>query len=270
MPPKKKSKKNTEGTLKHFIDVLRQVSKLYEKEGETHKAKTFSNGAKNLTTFGDVTNKTEEVLESSKAFKDVKGVGKSILAMMDEFIETGTCLRIKELEQVTLGDDITREDLRELVINGDEENRHREALEQLIKEEEAFLKQAKTDLRKALDKFPYAKITYNPEERFGLISQMTHEDKATVIPWGNHKMRIYHCHADHEEATIRVKCGDFDDQVTCRRWNCNCGMLEDQWGTNLSSFCENEYLQSLNPEGDLEDVAYEIFRDTYDLRHVPE
>ena len=45
---------------------------------DTHKAKTFSNGATNLTTFGDVTNKTEEVLKSSKAFKDVKGVGKSV------------------------------------------------------------------------------------------------------------------------------------------------------------------------------------------------
>ena len=35
-------------------------------------------------------------LKSSKDFKDVKGVGKSTLEMLDEFIKTGTCSRLDE------------------------------------------------------------------------------------------------------------------------------------------------------------------------------
>ena len=34
-------------------------------------------------------------------------------------------------------------------------------------------------------------------------------------------------------------------------------------------FTDNEYLQALNPEGDLEDLVYEIF-DPFDLKEVPE
>jgi len=268
----KKARTNPKRTITDFVFILETISNLYSNTGDEGRAKTFSTASQNLATFAELTKKTLTPLTSSKDCKDVKGVGKSILAMMDEFIETGTCARIKELEQVTLGDGITREDLRELVINGDDENRHRQALEQLIKEEDTFLKAAKTDLRKALDKFPYAKITYNPENHnpLGLISQMTHEDKATVIPWGKHNMYIYHVCACHDEATIRVKCGDFDDHVTCCRWNTHCGMLDDQRDYSLMNFCENKYLQSLNPKGDLEDVAYDIFNDTYDLREVPE
>ena len=34
-------------------------------------------------------------------------------------------------------------------------------------------------------------------------------------------------------------------------------------------FTENEYLQSLNPEGDLEELVYEIF-EPFDLKDIPE
>ena len=37
-------------------------------------------------------------LEISQDFKDVKGVGKSTLEMLDEFIKTGTCSILDELE----------------------------------------------------------------------------------------------------------------------------------------------------------------------------
>ena len=53
----------------------------------------------NLCAFADVTNKELDVpLKSSEDFKDVKGVGKSTLEMLDEFIKTGTCSRLDELE----------------------------------------------------------------------------------------------------------------------------------------------------------------------------
>ena len=42
----------------------------------------------------------------SKDYKNIKGVGKSTLELMDEFIKTGTCARLEELrgagEQVAL------------------------------------------------------------------------------------------------------------------------------------------------------------------------
>ena len=57
-------------------------------------------------------------------------------------------------------DGITRDELRDLVLAGKNEDKHTEALEQLYQEEDAFLKQAEKDLNKALGMFPYKKMTY--------------------------------------------------------------------------------------------------------------
>ena len=56
---------------------------------------------------------------------------------------------------------ITREALRELVRAGNYEEKYRDAYEQLIKEENAFLEKAKTGLREALEDFPYQEVAYD-------------------------------------------------------------------------------------------------------------
>jgi hypothetical protein len=45
-------------------------------------------------------------------------------------------------------------------------------------------------------------------------------------------------------------------------------MLEDG-NSECYCFTENEYLQSLNPEGDLEELVYQIF-EPFDLKDIPE
>ena len=66
-------------------------------------------------------------------------------------------------------DGITRDELRDLVLAGKNEDKHTEALEQLYQEEDAFLKQAEKDLNKALGMFPYKKMTYTLEDGLGLL-----------------------------------------------------------------------------------------------------
>ena len=43
----------------------------------------------------------------------------------------------------------------------------------------------------------------------------------------------------------------------------------DNGNDECCCFTENEYLQSLNPEGDLEELVYEIF-EPFDLKDIPE
>ena len=94
MPPRKKQK-----TLRDFTLVLSTISNLYEEKGDVGRSRSFSTASTNLCAFADVTNKKLDApLKSSEDFKDVKGVGKSTLEMLDEFIKTGTCSRLDELE----------------------------------------------------------------------------------------------------------------------------------------------------------------------------
>jgi hypothetical protein len=95
MPPRKKQK-----TLRDFTLVLSTISNLYEEKGDVGRSRSFSTASTNLCAFADVTNKKLDApLKSSEDFKDVKGVGKSTLEMLDEFIKTGTCSRLDELEE---------------------------------------------------------------------------------------------------------------------------------------------------------------------------
>ena len=73
---------------------------------------------------------------------------------------------------------------------------------------------------------------------------------------------------DHDEATVHIKCEAFDDTLTCGRWSCGCYMW-DNGNDECCCFTQNEYLQSLNPEGDLEELVYEIF-EPFDLKDIPE
>jgi hypothetical protein len=43
----------------------------------------------------------------------------------------------------------------------------------------------------------------------------------------------------------------------------------DNGNDECCCFIENEYLQSLNPEGDLEELVYQIF-EPFDLKDIPE
>lgn len=266
--------------------ILGTLSNLYEKKGDHGRAKSFSGAVKSLERFASPSNE----LTDSTEYENIKGVGKSTLELMDEFIKTGTCARLDELEdsgvkQVSLISDepteadlelgvfdcmdeekrsalflydpvdkyplykdiedtfseqiheeegdlldkamsdgrygfdenvteeafeyyagygylseeyrhwekyffvrkatakdrklndwegdadpdwqkpekngITREELRDLVRDGNYEEKYRDAYEQLIKEENAFLEKAKTDLREALEDFPYQEVAYD-------------------------------------------------------------------------------------------------------------
>ncbi|MBJ62406.1 MAG: hypothetical protein CMB57_04055 [Euryarchaeota archaeon] len=97
MPPRKKQKT----TLRDFTLVLSTISNLYQEKGDVGRSKSFSNASTNLCAYADLTKKKLDApLKSSKDFKDVKGVGKSTLEMLDEFIKTGKCARLEELEEV--------------------------------------------------------------------------------------------------------------------------------------------------------------------------
>ena len=89
MPPKKKAKTTAKRTMQDFVLVLSTLSNLYEREGDARRAQSFSASAKSLEKFG-----LKKVLTSSADYEDVKGVGKSTLQLMDEFIESGTCARL--------------------------------------------------------------------------------------------------------------------------------------------------------------------------------
>ena len=392
MPPKKTAKTNGR-TLGDFLDVLNELSDLYEKQGDGRRAKSFATAKENLEKCDETA-----VLETSKDYKNIKGLGKSTLELMDEFIKTGTCARLEELEQggkqVALcsdeveeadlelgvfryedtdefalflyepgikdplyndicatfeekiedeesyllnkalsdgerhfeenvkedcveccagyeylsedyrhweqyffvrkatakdrkqkdwalagdadpnwqkpkrGESITRDDLRDLVLAGKNEDKHTDALEQLYKEEDAFIEQAEKDLSKALEIFPYKKITFTLEKGLGLLRGIDEKDLGRCFPWGKYEMYITTLSHDFKQATVRIKCEDFDDTLTCERWDCHC--VDGIWGNGNEEcrhFAYDEYLQELNPEGDLEELVYEIF-DPFDLKEV--
>ena len=96
MSPRKKQKT----TLRDFTNVLSSIANLYDEKGDAGRSRSFTNASTNLCAFADVTNKELDApLKSSEDFKDVKGVEKSTLEMLDEFIETGKCTRLEELEE---------------------------------------------------------------------------------------------------------------------------------------------------------------------------
>ena len=323
MPPKKEAKTNGR-TLNDFLDVLTELSNLYEKQGDERRAKSFATTKENLAKCDETA-----VLEWSgvewrrlfwsKDYKNIKGVGKSTLELMDEFIKTGTCARLEELrgagEQVALirgeaslelgvfkddngdenylflyelGDDlkralykdadryycelirerqreernnydgdggiddvrermvesfagferltddyaddwskfhhfvrkanandlkrkdwegdadvnwkkpngITREGLRDLLRAGNYEKRYEEAYKQLIEEEKSFLEEAKTNLRTALEDFPYEDVTF--DGGFNLLV----ED--TFLDFYGYKMYCKQCEESKEGGCVKA------------------------------------------------------------------
>jgi hypothetical protein len=96
----KKAKTEDKRKLKDFIVILTTLANLYEAADDQGRAKSFNAAAKSLESFAQVTKGgLDNELKSSEDYKNVKGVGKSTLELMDEFIETGKCARLEELEE---------------------------------------------------------------------------------------------------------------------------------------------------------------------------
>ena len=75
---------------------------------------------------------------------------------------------------------ITRDDLRDLVLAGKSEAKHTDALELLVAEEKAFLEEAETDLKEALDKYPYSEMRYSREVKGG-FTDLIHSRKVATV-----------------------------------------------------------------------------------------
>ena len=74
---------------KEFLDILEELKDLQQKKGEFMRAKAYQTAAETLMTINeDITNVNQ--------LKDEKGFGKTILAKLQEFVDTGT---IKALEK---------------------------------------------------------------------------------------------------------------------------------------------------------------------------
>ena len=99
MPPKKKAKTEPEEfESKHdympgFLKALGELAELYEKEDD-FRATSFRRAI--IALEGQIITAVEEI----KLFKliELKGVGKSTLAMLEEFIETGKIKRLVDLK----------------------------------------------------------------------------------------------------------------------------------------------------------------------------
>ena len=88
-------------TLYDFLYVLTELSNLYEKHGDGRRAKSFSIARESLAKYEEAA-----VFESSKEYfrylsrTNTKGVGRSTLELLDEFINTGTCAMLEELRDL--------------------------------------------------------------------------------------------------------------------------------------------------------------------------
>ena len=185
MAPRKKAKKN-EKTVKDFALMLGTISNLYESKGDVGRSKSFATAAANITAFADLTNRSEAPLRSTEDFKDVKGVGKSTLDMLDEFIETGTCARLEEL-------DLSFDRIREILYSGDNKELHlirEERLIALLEAEAKFIDKAKVNIATAFKAFPYKeKPTYDfdGQSGFKLVSNIVSQHD-----WFGRPLFVYH------------------------------------------------------------------------------
>jgi hypothetical protein len=105
----KKAKTEDKRKLKDFIVILTTLANLYEAEDDQGRAKSFNAAAKSLESFAKVTKGgLDNELKSSEDYENVKGVGKSTLELMDEFIETGKCQRLEELQDQSFEEKVTK------------------------------------------------------------------------------------------------------------------------------------------------------------------
>ena len=115
---------------------------------------------------------------------------------------------------------ITRDDLRDLVLAGKSEAKHTEALRQLVAEEKAFLEEAETDFKKALDKYPYSEMRYSREVKGG-FTDLIHE-RWSLWEVGDHTMTSYVIHYTFkEEAEIVFSCEKLTVTVSMSSWESN-------------------------------------------------
>jgi len=187
MAPRKKAKKN-EKTVKDFALMLETISDLYESKGDVGRSKSFATAAANITAFADLTNRSEAPLRSTEDFKDVKGVGKSTLDVLDEFIETGTCARLHELEESEMAiEEILekREERRKKELYAMSEPDDKETAKAFCMIQHKYMEQRKKEAKQLINKMDVPMRV--------LVAKLLLEDE--YVPYGDWKRGdlCYHC-----------------------------------------------------------------------------
>jgi hypothetical protein len=106
MPPKKKAKADApRGKVGDFLHLLGNLVRHYERTGDAQRAKTFDTALSNISyAVDDHEVKTDYHTflsdEDADEFLKVKGVGKTTVELMKEFIKTGTFERLENFRKV--------------------------------------------------------------------------------------------------------------------------------------------------------------------------
>ena len=79
-------------TNKELADVLNQIGVYYKLDRDTYRTKTFFKAAAALSEYPD------SITSGKQVQKDVHGVGKSVSAVIDEYLTTGEVQRLNDLE----------------------------------------------------------------------------------------------------------------------------------------------------------------------------
>ena len=110
---------------------------------------------------------------------------------------------------------ITREGLRDLLRAGNYEKRYEEAYKQLIEEEKSFLEEAKTNLRTALEDFPYEDVTF--DGGFNLLV----ED--TFLDFYGYKMYCKQCEEPKQGGCVKAYVNVYYELHLCGK-KCYIGL----------------------------------------------
>ena len=88
MPPKKKAKTTNVDDL---YDIFVRLSEAYEKQGDERRSKAFQTTSEAMKNLKEIT--------CGKDIAKFKGVGKSSVEVANEFLKSGKCARLEELEE---------------------------------------------------------------------------------------------------------------------------------------------------------------------------
>jgi len=78
---------------KNIADILDLISGYYKLTKETYRAKSFGEASKIILNYN------KEIISGEQLKKSVKGIGKSIALVIDEYLKTGKVKRLEELEK---------------------------------------------------------------------------------------------------------------------------------------------------------------------------
>ena len=171
----------------------------------------------NYDGYGGIDDVREDIVESFAGFERLTDDYADDWSKLHHFVRKANANDLKRKDWEGDADvnwkkpnGITRDDLRDLFLARKDEDKHTEALEQLVAEENAFLEEAETDFKKALDKYPYSEMKYSREVKGGftdlIVLSKRHENEFFDVIDG-HQVRIEH-DGDHEEAWVSITYGD--------------------------------------------------------------